>query len=278
LTVDRARPGADDSGMAKAVAIKLVTLAAIAAALWLAPAPLSWVLAGAALAAGLGVIAWAVFNVNSGIWARTLWRGDGEDKRVALTFDDGPDPAFTPKILRVLADKKVPAAFFCVGQRVEQNPELAKQIHDQGHLIGNHSFHHGMWINFGLHGTLRSEIDRCNAAVAAAAGVTPALYRPPHGFKNPALGDVLRERGMAVIGWQVRGFDAVVNDAARITTRVVDGARPGGVITLHDGAGLQGSPDRSATVAALPVIIDGLRARGFRFVRLDELLAIRAYK
>lgn len=263
--------------MLKAFAIKLATLAAMAAAFWFVPPPLSWALAGAALALGLGVIGWAVFHVNSSIWARTLWRGAGDEKRVALTFDDGPDAKFTPRVLRVLAEKKVPAAFFCVGQRVEQNPEIAKQIHDQGHLIGNHSFHHGMWINFGLHGTLRSEIDACNAAIAKAVGVTPALYRPPHGFKNPALGDVLGQRQMTVIGWQVRGFDAVSSDAVRITTRIVNGAKPGGVITLHDGAGLQGSDDRGPTVEALAVIIDGLRARGFKFVRLDELLGIQPY-
>ncbi|MBX3472778.1 MAG: polysaccharide deacetylase family protein [Planctomycetes bacterium] len=263
--------------MIKSVFIKLATLAAAAAALVLVPPPLSWVLAAAALALGLGVIAWGVFNVNSSFWAQTLWRGAGDEKRVALTFDDGPDAKFTPGVLRVLQEKGVPAAFFCVGKRVEQNPELARQIHDQGHLIGNHSFHHGMWINFGLHTTLRQEIDACNAAIEKAAGVKPNLYRPPHGFKNPALGDVLSDRQMLVIGWQVRGFDAVSNDAARITTRIVDGARPGGVITLHDGAGLQGTDDRSATVDALAVIIDGLRARGFKFVRLDDLLAIKAY-
>lgn len=263
--------------MIKAVFIKLGILAAVAGALLFVPPPLSWGLAGAALALGLGVIAWGVFQVNSSLWAPTLWRGAGDDKRVALTFDDGPDPNFTPRVLLVLKEKNVPAAFFCVGQRIEQNPDLAKQIHDQGHLIGNHSFHHGMWINFGSRATLRHEVDSCNAAIQKAAGVKPNLYRPPHGFKNPALGDVLNDRQMVVIGWQVRGFDAVTTDAARITTRIVNGAKPGGVITLHDGAGLQGTDDRSATVEALPVIIDGLRARGFKFVRLDELLAIKGY-
>jgi peptidoglycan/xylan/chitin deacetylase (PgdA/CDA1 family) len=245
--------------------------------LLLVPPPVSLVLAGVALLAALVLVGWAVFDVNSSFWALTLWRGAGDEKRVALTFDDGPDGNYTPRVLRVLKEKGVPATFFCVGQRVEQNPELAKQIHEQGHILGNHSFHHGMWINFGLHKTLRAEIDACNAAIAKATGMTPRLYRPPHGFKNPALGDVLSDRQMVVIGWQVRGFDAVSSDAARITTRIVDGAKPGGVVTLHDGAGLQGTTDRSATVEALAVIIDGLRARGFKFVRLDELLGIAAY-
>lgn len=256
--------------MRKAVAIKLAAVLAAGACLWLAPAPWSWAGAGAVLALALGVIAWGVFNVNSSMWARTVWRGEG--KRVALTFDDGPDENFTPGVLAILREKAVPAAFFCVGERVRNQPGLTRQIAQAGHLLGNHSDSHAMWINFGLHRRLRREIERCNVAIRDAAGVTPTLYRAPHGFKNPALGDVLRETGMLAVGWQIRGFDAMDASAARIATRVVNGARAGGVITLHDGAGLQGTPDRAATLAALPVIIDGLRARGFKLVRLDELV------
>jgi peptidoglycan/xylan/chitin deacetylase (PgdA/CDA1 family) len=221
--------------MRKAVLIKLSALLAVAACLALLPAPWSWASAGAALALALGAIAWGVFNVNSSMWATTLSRGQ-PDKVVALTFDDGPDEDFTPKVLAILREKGVKAEFFCVGARVRVSPGLTRQIADDGHLLGNHSFTHAMWINFGLHSRLRGELDQCNAAIRDAAGVTPTLYRAPHGFKNPALGDVLRKLGMTAIGWQVRGFDAVDGNAARIATRIVDGARPGGVIALHDGA------------------------------------------
>ncbi|MBP9893012.1 MAG: polysaccharide deacetylase family protein, partial [Planctomycetes bacterium] len=97
------------------------------------------------------------------------------------------------------------------------------------------------------------------------------------GFKNPALGDVLAEQGLECIGWQVRGFDAVGGTPEVIARRIVLKARAGGVLLLHDGAGLQGTSDRSATLAALPMIIEGLRARGFEFKRLDELLELPAY-
>jgi peptidoglycan-N-acetylglucosamine deacetylase len=261
--------------MRKALAIKLVLLSGIAVAVLL-PSP--WARIGALVAAlALALIAWAVFNVNSSFWARTLWRSPTPVKAVALTFDDGPDPEFTPRVLDLLREKGVQAAFFCVGSRVREHPALAKQIADEGHLLGNHSDSHAMWINFSWRRRLREEISACNTAIEQAAGVKPRLYRAPHGFKNPALGDVLREVGMVAVGWQVRGFDAVVNDAARIAQRIVDKARPGGVILLHDGAGLQGSADRAATLAALPVVIDGLRARGLEIVRLDELLQVEAY-
>jgi peptidoglycan/xylan/chitin deacetylase (PgdA/CDA1 family) len=229
------------------------------------------------LVALIAVMSWAVFNVNSSVWARTLWRAPTPDKQVALTFDDGPDPVFTPQVLDMLKEKGVKAAFFCVGERVRAHPELTRRIHEEGHVLGNHSDSHAMWINFGLHARLRREISDANAAIQQAAGVRPRLYRAPHGFKNPALGDVLRGEGMLSIGWQARGFDAVVNDAARIAQRIVDKAAPGGVILLHDGAGLQGTEDRQATLEALPVVIDGLRARGLEIKRLDELLDVRPY-
>jgi peptidoglycan/xylan/chitin deacetylase (PgdA/CDA1 family) len=261
----------------KALIIKSTGIAGIIACLVLLDAPASWAAAGAVLLVLLAVISWAVFNVNSSVWAPTLWRAHAPEKLVALTFDDGPDPDFTPQVLDMLNEKGVKAAFFCVGERVRAHPELAKRIHDEGHILGNHSDSHAMWINFGMHARLRREIEAANAAIRQAAGVRPRLYRAPHGFKNPALGDVLRGEGMVAIGWQVRGFDAVVSDAARIAQRIVDKAAPGGVILLHDGAGLQGSEDRQATLEALPVVIDGLRARGLEIVRVDALLRVDAY-
>lgn len=263
--------------MLKALLIKLGAIIGVAASLLWLPAPWSWAGAATVAAAFLGLVGWAVFDVNSSFWARTLWRGTRADKTVALTFDDGPDANFTPQVLAVLREKGVKAAFFCVGERVRQQPELVRQVSEQGHIVGNHSFSHSLWINFGLHRRQRHEVESCNEAIQQAAGVRPHFYRAPFGFKNPALGDVLRKLGMVAIGWQVRGFDAVNGDAARIVTRVVDGVCAGGVITLHDGSGLQGTADRSATLAALPVIIDGLRARGLRIVRLDELLRIEPY-
>lgn len=264
--------------MLKALAIKIAAIFGVVACLLAFPAPMSWIGALAVFAAFLLLIAWAVFNVNSSIWARTLWRAPAPVNAVALTFDDGPDPDFTPRVLELLREKGVQAAFFCVGSRVREHPALAKQIAEEGHLLGNHSDSHGMWINFSWRRRLREEISACNAAISQAAGVKPRLYRAPHGFKNPALGDVLREQGLTAIGWQVRGFDAVVNDAARIAQRIVEKAKPGGVILLHDGAGLQGSSDRAATLAALPVVIDGLRSQGLEIKRLDKLLMVEAYR
>jgi peptidoglycan/xylan/chitin deacetylase (PgdA/CDA1 family) len=256
--------------MVKAFAIKILAALAVIAALWLGDAPTSWLIAGLIVLLAFSLMAWGVFDVNSSLWAPTLWRVPGVNA-VALTFDDGPDPVFTPRVLEILAREKVTATFFVVGERARANPGLLREMDGQGHLIGNHSFSHAWNINFALHDGLTREIDGCSDAIEAAIGKRPQFYRAPHGFKNPALGDVLAEQAMTCVGWQVRGFDAVRADASTIARRLVLKARPGGILLLHDGGGLQGTRDRSATLEALPMVIDGLRARGFAFKRLDEL-------
>jgi peptidoglycan/xylan/chitin deacetylase (PgdA/CDA1 family) len=256
--------------MVKAFAIKILAALGVIAALWLGDAPTSWLIAGLIVLLAFSLMAWGVFEVNSSLWAPTLWRVPGVNA-VALTFDDGPDPVFTPRLLEILAREKVTATFFVVGERARANQDLLREIDRQGHLIGNHSFSHAWNINFALHEGLAREINDCNDAIDAAIAKRPQFYRAPHGFKNPALGDVLAKQAMTCVGWQVRGFDAVRSDASAIARRMVLKARPGGILLLHDGAGLQGTRDRSATVEALPMIIHGLRARGFALKRLDEL-------
>jgi len=258
--------------MAKAIAIKVLAAICVFAALQFGDAPASWWIAGSIVILAFSLIAWGVFDVNSSLWAPTLWQVPGVNA-VALTFDDGPDPEFTPRVLDILAREKATATFFVVGKRALLNPDLLREIDRQGHLIGNHSFSHAWNLNFALHAGLTREISDCSDAIEATTGKRPRFYRAPHGFKNPALGDVLAKHAMTCVGWQVRGFDAVRSNADTIARRLVLNARAGGILLLHDGSGLQGTQDRSATLAALPMIIGGLRARGFVFQRLDELAA-----
>jgi peptidoglycan/xylan/chitin deacetylase (PgdA/CDA1 family) len=262
--------------VAKALAIKVLAAFGVFAALWFAAAPLSWIIAGTIAACALALLLWGVFDVNSSLWAPTFWRARGSNS-IALTFDDGPDPNFTPRVLEILAREKVPAAFFVVGERAAAVPALVRAIASAGHIVGNHSHTHAWNINFAWHARLRHEVAACSEAIKSAIGKMPAFYRAPFGFKNPALGDVLQDAGLVCIGWQLRGFDAVGGSAESIARRLVLKAKAGGVLLLHDGAGLQGTSDRSATLEALPMIIEGLRARGFEFKRLDDLLEKRAY-
>jgi peptidoglycan/xylan/chitin deacetylase (PgdA/CDA1 family) len=267
--------------MARAILIMVLTGLGAGASLALAPRPLSWILAATVVSAAVAIFAWAIGRANSGMWIRTLWRSAAPARpagaAVALTFDDGPDASFTPRVLDILAEKGVPATFFVVGERARRHPELLRRAHDMGHAIGNHTETHSLRFHFRHGAGLRREIDACGQAIRSAIGLEPRLFRSPHGVKTPPLGDVLSERGMTAIGWQVRGMDYFIRDPERIARRIVEGAVDGGVILLHDGGGFQGSVDRSATIQALPRLIDGLRARGFTFVRVDQLFGVAAY-
>jgi peptidoglycan/xylan/chitin deacetylase (PgdA/CDA1 family) len=243
-----------------------------------APAPASWIGAAGILVATTALFAWSIGNVNSGFWIETLSRSPRSSRAVALTFDDGPDAHFTPRVLDILEEKRVPATFFVVGTRAERHPEVIRRAHDLGHALGNHSHTHSLLFHLLHRSGLRREIGACNEAIRSAIGREPRLFRSPHGVKTPALGDVLAETGMSAVGWQVRAMDYVVRDPGRIARRIVEGAVDGGVLLLHDGGGFQGGADRSATVEALPLVIDGLRARGFTFLRVDQLFPVAAYR
>lgn len=264
--------------MLRSMFIKLPALGLALLAPWLIPGVGGWALSLLALAAGTALVMALVLHPNASFWAPTRYRSPAPSNAVALTFDDGPDPQFTPQILDLLAARGVKAAFFVVGERVEQHPELVARIDREGHLIANHSHRHGLDFHFRLWSAVEREIASCNAAIAGVIGKVPALFRSPQGFKNPALGDVLRRRQMLAVGWQARGYDAIERSAESIERQVLAQVRPGGVVLLHDGAGLHGTLDRSPTLAALPRIIDELRGRGLDLVRLDALLGVPAYQ
>jgi peptidoglycan-N-acetylglucosamine deacetylase len=253
-------------------------LVAIAFILAIASGPAAWLAAAAVALGALGTLGFLVCAPNSSFFTRTLSRAAGASSSVALTFDDGPDPLWTPRVLEILARKNVPAAFFVVGARARANAGLVGRIAESGHIVANHSDRHGLSFHFHLWSGARTEIAACNDAIRSATGKEPLLFRSPQGFKNPALGDVLRETGMTAIGWQVRGFDAIGSSASEIVRRVVRRARPGAVVLLHDGSGLGGTHDREPTLEALPQVIDALRAEGLSFVRLDTLLGVPAYR
>lgn len=192
---------------------------------------------------------------------------------VALTFDDGPDPRNTPAILDVLAREHVPASFFVVGSQASRAPELVRRAFDEGHVIGNHSFLHPNVDTIG-DARLRIELESTSRLLESIIGRRPLLYRPPSLADiepRTAAGAAAFARagslGYVVVDADVDPRDWAETSVARLVDNTLAGAANGGVILLHDGGG-----DRSVTVRALPAIIDGLRARGLRFVPLPALV------
>lgn len=223
----------------------------------------SLILAGLAL----GLAFYGAFHRNSPVFGRVLGRLSTDAKQVALTFDDGPNPTATPRVLEALRREQVPATFFLLGKHVERWPELARQVAVDGHALGNHGYHHRKLHARGP-GYVRVDLALGTDAIERATNVRPAFFRAPHGFRSPWVNRIARELGQRTIGWTLGVWDSDKPGADAIVRRSVDGCRPGTILLLHDGDGYDLDGDRTQTAEALPRIIRELRERGYEFVRL----------
>lgn len=181
---------------------------------------------------------------------------------VALTFDDGPSPEITPRVLDILRDRQVKATFFLVGRQVELNPELARRMGREGHAVGNHTYSHPPLFCFLSPRRLREEIARTQDAVLRVTGARPRLFRSPVGLRHPILKLALEREALEFVLWDLRTYDTRALAPETLRRRILDRVRPGAIVLLHDRPG----PGASAMLTALPDVIDGLRARGFDLV------------
>lgn len=199
-------------------------------------------------------------------------RGPTDRPRVALTFDDGPDPATTPLLLELLRREQIPAAFFFVGAAARRYPELVARAAADGHLIGNHSDRHGYGWTVSPAEQIFAEFAAANRTLAAILGQPPRFVRTPAGVSRPNLADVLQRLQLRNVAWDVRGLEGVYRDPERIAARVAGRARNGSIILLHElYYGMRCFEPRQSLATAQRTI-DRLRERGFHFVRLDRLL------
>ncbi len=184
--------------------------------------------------------------------------------KVALTFDDGPDPDGTPRVLDALESAGARATFFLVGRRVERRPDLAAEIARRGHAIGNHTATHPNRFAFlGAAGIAR-EIDDADAAIRRAADTSPRWFRAPAGIRNPILEAVLSARSLRLASWTRRAFDTVERSPEVVARRLLRGIAPGDVLLLHDVAG------GPAVTGALDRVLDGIAAAGLESVPLPD--------
>ena len=229
---------------------------------------------GLSAAAVTGTLAHATFNARCIWWGPLIWRGNRDGPpRVALTFDDGPWPGATDRVLDILGELEVKAAFFVIGRYVDRHPDLVRRIDREGHLIGNHTYDH-LGLAF-LRGAAfwRDQLDRTDAAIERATGQRPRLYRPPLGMKT-WISSRAAVRNHSTVTWTRSARDGLSTTSDRILRRLLPSTRPGDILLLHDGVSPQSDRDPSVTVAALPALIRGLREGGLEPVRLDELLRI----
>lgn len=190
----------------------------------------------------------------------TFYMAHTEEKVIALTFDDGPDPIDTPEVLDILKENNAHATFFVLGQAAKEYPDLVKRIAEEGNEIGNHSFSHGFSKN------QLSEIRRTDETVYAAAGVHTVYYRPPGGLYTKGQLAAIKTNGQIVTLWSIDSRDWLNPGVSKIVRNVMSNAFPGAIILMHDGG-----YHRVQTVNALEPIISSLKNQGYRFVTLSEL-------
>jgi len=198
------------------------------------------------------------------------WRGPRSSRRIALTFDDGPDPEFTPRVIDLLGREGVPGTFFLVGERAAHARDVVKAMAAGGHEVANHTWSHAnLWI-CGPRRT-ESKIRRSHDLLAELTGQPPRHFRPPWGAVNLAMFGALRRVGARCVLWSIQPEGLRSTRASVQAERVVRRARPGAVVDLHDAEGTPGAPAR--LLDALPAMIAGLRDRGYAFATVGELLA-----
>ena len=193
-------------------------------------------------------------------------------KKIALTYDDGPNDPHTLHLLDVLAKHQVRATFFLIGRYVRQRPDVAGEIAKAGHIIGNHTFTHPNLIFQSAFET-RREISDCRAALHDAIGQHSNLFRPPFGARRPATLRMARELGFEPIMWNVTGYDWNAPPEEVIERKVGRQIRGGDVILLHDGGHKQMGADRSQTVIATDKLIPRYKSEGYEFVTISEMMA-----
>lgn len=223
----------------------------------------------------LSVLFFAVFIYaftypKSEIFGRVYYRLDSNEKKVALTFDDGPNGNSTIRILNILDREHVKGTFFLIGKNVERYPDIAKEIIRRGHIIGNHSYTHAWKIPFDNKKMLDYEIDKTEETIFNTTGIKPNLFRPPHGLRTPWMISVISKKGYKIITW-----DDMTNDyintakSSDISRKIISRARPGSIIALHDGLNLAHGIDRRNAAEALISIIKELKKMGYTFTTIE---------
>jgi peptidoglycan/xylan/chitin deacetylase (PgdA/CDA1 family) len=230
--------------------------------------------------AGAAFLTLVCISVVGATTPRATWfgaliaSGPRDTNMVAITFDDGPNPPYTQQVAAVLKQYDVKGTFFSLGSAIKKEPDTSKALMAEGHLIANHNYNHNdhSYLN-----PFYPSLGDAQNAIRDATGVCPTFFRPPHGTHTPFMSRVATNRDMHVVNWDVSAADWATDDPQLVATRVLDRVKSGSIILLHDGLDGNIGADRTVVVKALPLIIEGLREKGLKPVRLDELLGIKGY-
>lgn len=233
--------------------------------------PTTWPWALTAVAANQVLIGAAV------MWPKSTWIGENvrrlpptsiEKNEIALTFDDGPDPEVTPRVLDLLDSTGHTASFYVVGERAVKYPDVIQHIVKRGHAVENHSHQHANGFAFYGPSRLYRELEAAQQAIGDIAGSLPRFFRAPMGFRTPFLDPVLARLGLHYTSWTRRGFDSTAKNPTPVLQRLVTGLRAGDILLLHDGSMLSACREPPIVLSLLPELLKKISASGLRSVTL----------
>jgi len=215
----------------------------------------------------------------AGLWPRSHWLGPNwrelpaaaaARNEIAMTIDDGPDPAVTPQVLDILERHAARATFFCIGDKAARYPDMCREILRRGHALENHSQHHRHTFAFlGYSGFMR-ELQTAQDTLTVITGQRPMFFRAPAGLRNPLLDPVLHRLGLQLVSWSVRGFDTRIGNVERVRIRLLSGLRAGAILLLHDGNAARAPAGIPVILEVLPAVLAAAAAANLHFVTLRE--------
>jgi len=217
----------------------------------------------------LTVLFFGSYLIQLNFHIKSLNKGDRTIKKISITFDDGPTPEVTEKLLATLEKHNTPAAFFMIGKNIEQNPDIVKKVNEQGHIIGNHSYYHGNMFDMQSSKKMLAEITKTNELIKSVINKKPTLFRPPFGITNPMLAKAVKKSGMHSIGWSLRSLDTIKTKEKtlkKLKSKVINGD----IILLHD--------NNENIIEIVDEFITYTKNIGIEIVSLEKLLKIKAYK
>ncbi len=215
------------------------------------------------------IVFYGCYYIGSNFFIKIICSANTDKKEIAISFDDGPAVNYTPQLLQVLKAENVKATFFCIGNRIAGNENIIKQVQEEGHIIGNHSYSHHFWFDMFSSEKMLADMKQMDSAMTNATGLQPKLFRPPYGVTNPNLKKAIINGNYIPVGWSVRSMDTVIKDEKKLLAKITSGIKPGAVFLFHDTS--------HTTLQVLPQFIKEVKNRGFHIVPLDKLLHLPAY-
>lgn len=248
------------------VTFTAITIAVLSSVIFL-ETDFIWVVMLIILVIYLSITAYGSYQIQANYFIKSI--NSGKKKSIALTFDDGPDPKTTPKILDILKEKNIKATFFVIGKKAEKYPDLLRRIDEEGHIIANHSYSHNYLIAFFSTSRLIKDLRRCNETVFETLGKTPAFFRPPFGVTNPRYRKALKTTGLQSVGWSLRSMDTRATSKYKLIDTVISKLKRGDIVLLHDNL--------TVTAAALEDIIEHIVTKRIDIEPLSKVINKEPY-